>query len=166
MKIALKLQNLLEESGSTVILTRSDENALYEIDAKTLREKKVSDTKNRVTLGNESSADIFVSIHMNKIPETQYDGWQTFYNSKNEKGKFLAEYIQNALNDTISKENTRQPKTINNIYIVDHVQIPMALIECGFLSNQAESNLLTQDSYQNKLAWGIFMGISNYFNGK
>ena len=65
LKIALKLQNLLEQSGSTVILTRSDENALYGIDSHTLREKKVDDTKNRVKLGNESSADIFVSIHIN-----------------------------------------------------------------------------------------------------
>ena len=142
----------------------SDENALYEFDDKTLREKKVSDTKNRVALGNSSSADIFVSIHMNKIPQTQYDGWQTFYNSKSENGKSLAEYIQNALNETISKENTRQPKSISNIYIVDHVEIPTALVECGFLSNVNEANLLNQDDYQDKLAWGIFLGISNYFN--
>ena len=35
LKIALKLQNLLEQSGSTVVLTRSDENAIYDLDAKT-----------------------------------------------------------------------------------------------------------------------------------
>lgn len=80
LKIALKLQTLLEQSGTTVILTRSDENAIYEIDSQTLSQKKVSDIKNRVKIGNESSANIFVSIHLNKIPETQYDGWQTFYN--------------------------------------------------------------------------------------
>ena len=78
LQIALKLQNLLEQSGATVILTRSDDNAMYEIDSNTLRQKKVDDTKNRVKLGNESSADIFVSIHINKIPQSQYDGWQTF----------------------------------------------------------------------------------------
>ena len=82
LKIALKLQNLLEQSGCTVILTRSDENAIYDIDAKTLKQKKISDIKNRVKIGNESSADIFVSIHLNKIPQQQYYGWQTFYNEK------------------------------------------------------------------------------------
>jgi len=72
LKVALKLQNLLEQSSATVILTRSDENAIYELDSKTLSQKKVSDIKNRVKIGNNSSADIFVSIHMNKIPETEY----------------------------------------------------------------------------------------------
>ena len=36
LKIALKLQNLLEQSGATVILTRSDENSIYDLDSKTL----------------------------------------------------------------------------------------------------------------------------------
>ena len=66
LKIALKLQNLLEQSGCTVILTRSDENAIYDLDKNTLREKKISDIRNRVKIGNEASADIFVSIHLNK----------------------------------------------------------------------------------------------------
>lgn len=69
LKIALKLQTLLEQSGSTVLLTRSDENEIYDAESDTIREKKVSDMKNRVKIGNESSADIFVSIHMNKIAE-------------------------------------------------------------------------------------------------
>ena len=90
LKIALKLQNLLEQSGTTVILTRSDDTSIYEIDKKTLSQKKVSDIKNRVKIGNESEANIFVSIHMNKIPQTQYDGWQTFYSVKSENGKLLA----------------------------------------------------------------------------
>ena len=87
LKIALKLQNLLEQSGTTVILTRSDENAIYDIDAKTLKQKKISDIHNRVKIGNESSADLFVSIHLNKIPQQQYDGWQTFYKAGSNEGK-------------------------------------------------------------------------------
>ena len=79
LKIALKVQTLLEQSGATVILTRSDENAIYDVDSKTLKQKKISDIHNRVKVGNESSADIFVSIHLNKIPQQQYYGWQTFY---------------------------------------------------------------------------------------
>ena len=91
LKITLEVQKLLEQSGSTVILTRSDENAIYDLDKKTLREKKISDIKNRVKIGNNSSADIFVSIHLNKIPQSQYYGWQCFYNTKNENSKTLAE---------------------------------------------------------------------------
>lgn len=163
LRIALKVQNLLEQAGCTVILTRSDDNAIYDIDSKTLREKKVSDIKNRVKIGNASSADIFVSIHLNKIPEQQYSGWQTFYKNGNEQGQKLATYIQNNLNDSIQKENKRVPLKIDNIYIMKHVEIPTSIVECGFLSNPEEEKNLLNDEYQNRLAWGIYTGITNYF---
>ena len=118
LKIALKLQNLLEQSGCTVILTRSDENAIYDIDSKTLKQKKISDIRNRVKIGNESSADIFVSIHLNKIPQPQYDGWQTFYKDGNEAGEKLAKLIQSNLNKSIPKENDRVAKTIDRKSVV------------------------------------------------
>ena len=163
LKIALKVQNLLEQSGATVILTRSDENGIYDLDKNTLREKKVSDIRNRVKIGNEAEADIFVSIHLNKIPQTEYWGWQTFFKNGNENGEKLAKSIQSALNDTIQKENQRVPLKIDNVYIIKHVEIPTAIVECGFLSNEEEEQLLQTDEYQNKLAWGIYMGIMNYF---
>ena len=163
LKIALKLQNLLEQSGSTVILTRSDENAIYDLDSKTLKQKKISDIHNRVKIGNESQADIFISIHLNKIPQPQYDGWQTFYKEGDEEGAKLAKQIQENLSKTIDKENNRVAKTIDNIYIIKHVEIPTTIVECGFLSNPEEEKKLLNDEYQNKLAWGIYNGIINYF---
>ena len=159
LKIALKLQNLLEQSGCTVILTRSDENGIYDLDSKTLKQKKISDIRNRVKIGNESSADIFVSIHLNKIPQEQYDGWQTFYNKNSEQGQKLAKLIQSNLNESIQKENKRVAAKIENIYIINNVEIPTTIVECGFLSNSQEKELLLTDSYQNRLAWGIYNGI-------
>ena len=163
LKIALKLQQLLEQSGSNVVLTRSDDNAIYDVDKKTLREKKNSDIRNRVKIGNNSSADIFVSIHLNKIPENQYYGWQTFFKDGNEDGKRLATCIQNNLNETMQKENKRTPLKINNVYIIKHVEIPTVIVECGFLSNSEEEKQLQQEEYQTKLAWGIYNGIMEYF---
>lgn len=163
LKIALKLQNLLEQSGATVILTRSDENAIYNLDKKTLRDKKNSDIKNRVKIGNNSSADIFVSIHLNKIPQSEYYGWQTFFKDGSEEGKRLATCIQNNLNEAIQKENKRVPLKINNVYIIKHVEIPISIVECGFLSNPEEREQLEDNSYQNKLAWGIYNGVMDYF---
>lgn len=163
LKIVLKLQQLLEQSGAEVILTRSDENAIYDLDKKTLRDKKNSDIKNRVKIGNNSSADIFVSIHLNKIPQSQYSGWQTFFKDGNEDSKKLATSIQNNLNEAMQKENKRVPLKINNIYIIKKVEIPTTIVECGFLSNPEEEKLLQQDEYQDKLAWGIYNGIMQYF---
>lgn len=166
LKIALKLQTLLEQSGSTVILTRSDENAIYDIDSNTLREKKISDIHNRVKIGNEASADIFVSIHLNKIPQPQYDGWQTFYKPNNEKSIKLAKSIQANLNDAIQRENKRIAMKLDTVYIMKHVEIPISIVECGFLSNPDEEKMLLTDEYQDKLAWGIYNGIIDYFYEK
>jgi len=163
LKIALKVQNLLEQSGATVILTRSDENAIYDLDSKTLKQKKISDIHNRVKIGNESSADIFVSIHLNKIPQEQYWGWQCFYKEGNEQSIKLAKSLQDALNETIQKENKRVAMKLDTVYIMKHVEIPISIVECGFLSNPEEEKLLLEDEYQNKLAWGIFNGIMDYF---
>jgi len=163
LKIALKLQSLLEQSGATVILTRSDENAIYDLDSKTLKQKKISDIHNRVKIGNESSADIFVSIHLNKIPQQQYSGWQTFFQEGNQNSINLAKSIQTNLNDSIQKENKRVAMKINNIYIMKHVEIPATIVECGFLSNEEEEKLLLNDEYQDRLAWGIYNGIMDYF---
>ena len=165
LKIALKLQKLLEQTGITVILTRSTDEAIYDANnSSSLRNKKVSDLKNRVKIGNESSADLFVSIHLNKIPQEQYDGWQTFYRENDEKSKEIAEGIQRNLNEAIQKENKRVAKVIKDIYIVENVQIPITIVECGFLSNYNELQNLQDDTYQEKLAWGIYNGIMEYLN--
>ena len=163
LKIALKLQTLLEQSGSTVILTRSDENAIYDLDSKTLKQKKVSDIHNRVKIGNESSADLFISIHLNKIPQGQYWGWQCFYKETDEKSIKLAKSLQENLNDAIQKDNKRVAMKLDNVYIIKHVEIPISIVECGFLSNPEEEQLLLTDEYQDKLAWGIYNGIIDYF---
>ena len=52
---------------------------------------------------------------------------------------------------------------IENIYIVKYVEIPLTIVECGFLSNEEEEKLLLTDEYQDKLAWGIYIGIMDYF---
>lgn len=105
-----------------------------------------------------------MSIHLNKIPQNQYYGWQTFFKEGNEEGKKLATCIQNNLNVSIQKENKRVPLKINNVYIIKHVEIPISIVECGFLSNPEEAIQLQDDEYQNRLAWGIYSGIMDYFS--
>ena len=163
LTITRKVQTLLEQSGCNVILTRSDENGIYDLDSKTLRQKKVSDIKNRVKIGNESSADAFISIHLNKIPQSQYYGWQTFFKVNSKESEMLAKSLQQELNLSIQRENKREALKITGKYIIEHVEIPIAIIECGFLSNPEEEQLLQQNEYQDKIAWGIYNGIMDYF---
>ncbi len=163
LDIVLKLQKLLEASNCTVILTRSDENGIYESTAETIREQKVSDMKSRVDIANNSNAEIFVSIHMNKLEQSKYSGWQTFYKNKDDTSKKIAENIQTSLNYFIKKENSRVIKSISGIYLTKNVNIPLVIVECGFLSNEEENKLLQTDNYQNELAWSIYIGIMDYF---
>ena len=164
LEISLKLQHLLESSGCSVVLTRSDENGIYDLDKTSIRNKKKSDMKNRVKLINNSNADILVSIHLNKFENSKYWGWQSFYRKNDEKSKLLALSIQNNLNISIQKENKREILPISNKYIVDNTSIPISIIECGFISNMEEANALKTDEYQEKIAWGIYTGIMEYVN--
>ena len=163
LKIALKLQALVEQSGGIVYLTRSDENGIYSLDSNTTREKKVSDIKNRVEIGNQEDVEAFISIHLNKYPSEIYNGWQTFYQKDNEKSKLLADCIQKNLNNSVSKDNKRSTLVLNNVYIMEHLKKPTVTVECGFLSNEEEAKLLEEDGYQDKLAWGIYIGLQEYF---
>lgn len=159
----MKVKKLLEKKGIKVILTRENENGIYDSNCNSIRERKKSDIRNRVEIGNNSNADIFVSIHLNKIPQEKYWGWQTFYKKENETSKKLAEAIQEGLKRTIKKENKRQSLKIENVYIIEHITIPTAIVECGFLSNKEEERLLQTEEYQYKLADGISKGINAYF---
>ena len=71
--------------------------------------------------------------------------------------------MQDSLNESIEKTNDRVALPIQKIYIVEHVEIPISIVECGFLSNPEEEEQLQSDEYQDRLAWGIYNGITNYF---
>lgn len=71
--------------------------------------------------------------------------------------------IQSNLNESIQKENSRVPMKLDTVYIMKNVEIPITIVECGFLSNPEEEKNLLNDEYQNKLAWGIYTGICDYF---
>lgn len=166
LSIALKLQELIEASGCSSILTRSDENGIYDSNKNSIKEKKVSDLKNRVNLINESKSNLLVSIHLNKFEDSKYSGWQTFYRKNDDLSKNLAVSIQNNLNLAIQKENKREALSISDKYIIDNTQIPATIIECGFLSNEEEASLLKTEEYQEKIAWGIYTGIMDYMNSE
>ena len=101
---------------------------------------------------------------MNKFPASEkYNGWQTFYQKNSDSSKNLAGYIQDNLNKNIEKENNREIMPISNIYIMDNVKIPSVIVECGFLSNREECSALKTEEYQNKIVWGIFIGLQEYF---
>ncbi len=162
LKIALYLKAFIEENGGTVIMTReTDKNTADPNRPATLSQKK-SDLMERKTLPQKVDADIFISIHMNKFPESQYKGAQVFCAPKSEESQKLGEIVQASLIKNADPGNTRQLKTGNSIFILKDAVIPSILVECGFISNPDEAKLLQSESYQQKIAWSIFMGLTEY----
>ncbi|MDF2547322.1 MAG: cwlD [Anaerosolibacter sp.] len=163
LEIALRLRKLLEQSGAMVILTRDTDMGLYSDNGR-IRDKKNEDLRNRKKIMNESDADIFVSIHLNAFPQTQYYGAQTFYPKNSEESKRLAFLIQEELIRILDNGNKRETKSKSDVYLMQESAIPMVLVECGFLSNPMEERLLQESKYQEKVAWSIYIGILRYFN--
>lgn len=164
LMISLKLKRLIEQSGGIVIMTRETDRGLYTEESETLRQKKVEDLRNRKELIDESQCEIFVSIHLNSFPQSRYYGAQTFYQKDDIHSEKLAMIIQEELRNILDKDNNRQPAATEDIYLLNEIIIPSTLVECGFLSNSTEENLLITEEYQEKIAWSIYVGIMKYFS--
>ncbi len=157
------LQGYLEQSGAEVIVTRPDDNGVYDAESKTIRQKKRSDLANREKIIKQSDSDLFVSIHMNKFSDSKYSGPQVFYSANNRESKPLAEALQKSLIAILEPISQREIKQAGkDIYLLSKVEIPAALVECGFLSNDREEKLLIDEAYQKKVAWAIYCGIVSY----
>lgn len=166
LSIALGLRDLLEASGYNVIMTRQEDTAIYDESCKSLREKKRSDLKNRLEIIKENSQDsnIFISVHQNKFTDPKYSGSQIFYSKNNPLSQELATYIKQSIVELIQPDNTREIKPGDkNIYLLHNAEIPSAIVECGFLSNEEEAKKLNTKQYQGQLAFCIYCGIANYF---
>lgn len=163
LSIALKLRDLLELNGFETIMTREDDRSIHDKKYQTTGDQKVSDIRNRLKLINKNSDALVLSIHQNKFTESQYSGAQMFYGVKHPQSQVLAEYLQRAFVKNLQPENTRQIKEgPNTVYLLQQAETPMVLVECGFLSNQEEAALLTDEEYQDKVAFTIFNGLLDY----
>ena len=159
--IAKKLEQLLIAADINVIMTRTDDTGLYE---ESSNNKKRQDMKNRAALMNQAKPDCVISIHQNSYPQESIDGAQVFYYTHSEKGKLLAALIQDSLIARADPTNHRVEKSNDSYYLLKNVSSPIVIVECGFLSNWAESKKLVDDTYQQKLAWAIHLGILQYLN--
>ncbi|MBO6266924.1 MAG: N-acetylmuramoyl-L-alanine amidase [Synergistaceae bacterium] len=162
LAIVRDLDALLGFLGYDTLLTRTDDRAIYSEGAETLRQKKSSDLKNRVELVNRTEGSILVSIHQNSFPTaSSVRGAQAFH-GVDDQGTALARSIQSALNKSVNLGNEKHEKKIDpSIYLMKRVERPAVLVECGFLSNAAESQKLGEPSYQRMLAVAIAAGLLN-----
>ncbi len=159
LSIAKKLQRNLEHQGIRVVMTRTDDNGLYSAGS---ANKKREDMNRRVEMMNMPGTVLAVSIHQNSFTNSKYKGAQVFYYKTSEKSERLAKTIQQSLIENADSTNTRQAKENDSYYILKKSEIPAVIVECGFLSNEEESAKLTNEIYQEKIAWAIHIGIMRY----
>ena len=160
LSIAFLLKDMLEANGVTVVMTRTDDRLLYDRNSNYEGRKKALDLAARKKIAEETANSIFVSIHMNAYPAAQYSGLQVWYSPNHPHSKDVADTIQNSVKNSLQPLNERQTKAAtSSIFLLHHLQTPAVLVECGFLSNPEEANLLNTKEYQRQLAFSIFLAI-------
>ncbi len=162
LAITKKLCEVLEAKGINTITTRDGDSGIYDEDAATIREKKVSDMHKRVQIINNANADLFLSIHMNSFTDASANGIHIFYGKEDEKTKELAEEIQRSIVDVTLAKPHSVKEVSKSLYLMKNAKIPSILIECGFMSNPQEAQLLQNEEYQAKIAWAIADAIEEY----
>lgn len=163
LSIAIKVKEQLENNGYTVVMTREEDIGLYSEEDSN---KNLADLRNRVDLINNSDPEVTISIHQNSFDQEDCKGAQVFYFGGSEKSETFAHIIQEQIKSSIQSDNTRIAQSETSYYMLKNTYGTIIIVECGFLSNYEEANLLIQDSYQDKMAEAIYLGIETYMQEK
>lgn len=163
LSIALKLREVLQSFGIKVIMTRETDKSIHSEGVQGIRNQKISDIKNRLHIIESTENAVFVSIHQNYYTQPKYYGAQIFYSKNNPLSETLAQSIRSSIINNLQKDNTREiKKSGKEIYLLNSATVPAVMVECGFLSNKVEADLLKTNDYQQKIAFFTAMGIIDY----
>lgn len=162
LAIARRLNAVLALFGYETAMTRTTADDCS-TEGETIRARKQSDLRNRVSQINANPSAIVVSIHQNHYPDPQYDGPQVFHTNGAAE---LAAAIQSALNAALDSTSRRTAKAASGVYLMEHIGHPGLLVECGFLSNPAEEQKLASAEYQKKLAAILAASLARFTDGQ
>lgn len=163
LAVSMKLKESLEDQGFTVVMTRTEDQGLYQ---EGVRNKKVQDMQNRIEIMEKAKPLLAVSIHQNSYTEESVKGPQVFYYESSEEGQKLAVSIQNALNTELSVERPRKEKGNTSYFLLKKSPCVLNIVECGFLTNEKEAELLQTEEYQQKIVEAVTKGIVQYVREK
>lgn len=163
LAVSMKLKESLEDQGFTVVMTRTEDQGLYQEGA---RNKKVQDMQNRIEIMEKAKPLLAVSVHQNSYTEESVKGPQVFYYESSAEGQKLAVSIQNALNTELSVERPRKEKGNTSYFLLKKSPCVLNIVECGFLTNEKEAELLQTEEYQQKIVEAVTKGIVQYVREK
>lgn len=157
LEVSLKLKERFQENGYRVIMTRET----HEVDIS---------NKERAIMANEAGADVHLRIHADYYPDPSVQGISVLYpgldNAYLEKGLAkesldLGELVmEEMLFSTGAKKRGLFPR--NDITGFNWSEVPVILVELGFMSHPREDEKMSREDYQDKLITGIFKGVESY----
>lgn len=166
LEIAKSVNDILSASGVSCVMTRTEDKLLYDAYGDLsdyTGKKKVYDLKNRLRIAGENPDAVLVSIHMNAFSSKKYSGLQVYYSPNDARSETLAGLVQGTVRQYVQPDNDRETKRAgSSIYLLNRVKSPGILVECGFLSNDAECKNLNDPAYRQKLALAISSAIMEY----
>ncbi len=157
LAVAQFLKTELESRSAQVIMTREEDVGLGTTQNESLQERR--------RIIEQSGSDIVISVHMNNYKQDpSVNGPLVLFMSGSEKGKSLAESVQDRLSYELDADGTSRGET--KLYILKSGNQPCVLVECGYLSNEEEERKLQQPDYQQKIAKAICDGASAFLSGE
>lgn len=159
LSIAKRLKKFLEKENIEVILTRTEDKGLYDEGSSG---KKTQDLERRCALIEKEKPLFTIGIHQNSFTDESVKGPQVFFYHTSNEGRSLAEAIQSQLNADLEVKRPREVKDNGTYYMLKKSPSLTVLVECGFISNQEEADLLAGEEYQKKVAKSICKGILMY----
>lgn len=149
LDIAIMVTNMLKDLNIKTILTRSDDETVS--------------LEERSNVANNNNAALFISIHNNASPyDYNYSGTETLYNP-NKNASSITNY---ELSSLIEKEVVENATTINrglkvreDLYVLNHTNMPSALVEVGYMTDNEELSRLKNNDFKKKVARGITNAI-------
>lgn len=159
LAISKTLEKYLTTLGIKVVMTRCDGNGLYDAGVDNY---KLSDMNNRLEIIDNANADMVISIHQNSYSDSSQAGAQVFFQEDDEVSMAFAESVKSVL--LAQLPNARREIIKGDYYLLKESNLPAIIVECGYLTNAEEEQMLRTEEYQNKVAYSIMCGVVKYFN--
>ena len=159
LDIGLKMRDYLLAQGVPVIMTRETDEDVSDIDGDGRHRR---DLERRVEIINQGT--LGVSIHVNSMDKSTERGFIVFYSKGNEEGKVFAEKAIDALTP-IQHPNHDFPVARGNLFVLRNAEVPMILVEVGFISNPEDRSKLGDPSYRQEIAEALGRAVIEYKPG-